>query len=100
MGLDQDHNPLLADADNGDSYRTQQDAEKIAMRVEHVLVVFAKALHASLMLDAVIVLWPEQHEKINSRILPHFILKYWRLFFVIGCVRGTVKDCISYSPIR
>jgi hypothetical protein len=85
-----DKNPLLTDAGDDDSYQAVQDVEKIAMRVEHVLVMFAKALHAGLMLNAVIVLWPEQHEKYNSRI-PHFILKLGRLVCVIGCVGGTVE---------
>jgi hypothetical protein len=88
--MELDYNPLLTDASDDDGYQAVQDAEKIAMRVEHVLVMFAKALHATLMLDAVIVLWPEQYEKYNSRI-PHFILKLGRLVCVTGCVGGTVK---------
>ena len=67
------------------------------MRVEYVLVMFAKAFHASLRLDAVIVLWPEQHEKCNSRI-SHFILELGRLTFATGCVGDTGLWGISFFP--
>jgi hypothetical protein len=88
--MELDNNPLPTDADDDDSYQALQDAEKTAMRVEHVLVMAAKVLHAGLMFHTIIDLWPEQHEKYNSRI-DRFFLKMGRLVFAVSCIGGTVK---------
>lgn len=87
--MDLDYTPLLDDADADDYNQALQDAEKIAENVEDVIVMFANALHAWLMIYVIVDLWPEQPQKSPRRV--DFPLKFIRLILEI-CIRsGTVE---------
>ena len=87
--MDLNQNPLPDDADDDESNQRLQDAEKIAKYLEDVILMFANALHAWLVIYALVNLWPEQRHKYPWG--AQFPLRCMRLLFEISCASGTVK---------